>query len=96
MSAAAARPAVYAQAAAPRVLTALEAAAEMRCNEKTVRRMIGRGEVRARLVAGRWLIRPEDLPTRLPPRKPPPPRPRKVHGEGVAAQAVRELEESLS
>ena len=35
-------------------------------HEKTVRRMIGRGDIPARLVAGRWLIDPRDLPTRLP------------------------------
>lgn len=78
------------------LLTAMEAAMEMRCNEKTVRRMIGRGEIPARLIAGRWLIQPADLPTRVTPRKLPARRPARVHGEGVAAQAVRELEESLS
>jgi excisionase family DNA binding protein len=77
------------------LLTAAEAAVELRCNEKTVRKMIGRGEIRAVMVAGRWLIRPQDLPTRMPPRRLPPPRPRKMYGEGIAAQAARELEDRL-
>jgi excisionase family DNA binding protein len=50
------------------LLTAAEAAAELRCHEKTVRRMIGRGEIEAHLVAGRWLIPPPPLRHR--PRKP--------------------------
>ena len=77
-------------------LTAAEAALELRCNEKTVRKMIGRGEIPAVMVAGRWLIRPEDLPTRMPARRLPPPRPRKTYGDGIASQAARELEERLA
>ena len=78
------------------LLTAAEAALELCCNEKTVRKMIGRGEIPAVMVAGRWLIRPQDLPTRMPPRRVPPPRPRKTYGEGIAAQAARELEDRLA
>lgn len=46
------------------LLTAAEAAVEMRCHERTVRRSIGRGELPARLVAGRWMITASELPTR--------------------------------
>jgi excisionase family DNA binding protein len=45
------------------LLTAHEAADLMRCHEKTVRRMIQRGELRAVKFAGRWLLHPSDLPT---------------------------------
>lgn len=47
--------------AVPELLTAAEAARRLRCHERTIRRMIGRGDVAARLVAGRWLIHPDDL-----------------------------------
>jgi excisionase family DNA binding protein len=84
------------EAVKEQLLTAAEAAHELRCNEKTVRKMIGRGEIPAVMVAGRWLIRPQDLPTRMPPRRLPSPRPRKIYGEGIAAQAARELDERLA
>lgn len=74
-----------------RPLTTAEAAEALRCHEKTVRRMIGRGELRATLVAGRYLIAPEDLPTAAPPR-PAPPRRRPGPPRGVASAAVREIE----
>lgn len=53
-------------------LTTHEAAAELRCHEKTIRRMIGRGDLRAQMVAGKYLIDPKDLPLELPPRPAPP------------------------
>lgn len=53
-------------------LTTSEAAERLRCHEKTVRRMIGRGEIDAVLVAGRYLIDADALPLSLPPRPPPP------------------------
>lgn len=46
------------------LLTVAEVAVELRCHEKTVRRMIQRGELPARLVAGKYLIDLADLPTR--------------------------------
>jgi len=72
-------------------LTTAEAAAELRCHEKTVRRMIGRGEIEARLVAGRWLISREALPTGRPPR-PPPRRPRSRRPGGHFAEIAREMD----
>lgn len=57
-----------------RLLTAREAAEILRCHEKTIRRMIRRGQLPATMAAGRWLIPEDQLPTtarRLPP---PPPR----------------------
>lgn len=72
------------------LLTAREAAAEMRCHEKTVRRMIQRGELPARLVAGKWLVAASDLPTRqrIPADRL---RPARVEpkGDGPAVQAAR-------
>lgn len=44
------------------MLTAPEAAAAMRCHEKTVRRMIRAGRLPAVMVAGRWLVDEADLP----------------------------------
>ena len=73
------------------LLTAAEAAAELRCHEKTVRRMIGRGEIEARLVAGRWLIARAALPTERPlPSAPPRHRPRRPGGH--FAEIAREMD----
>ena len=72
-------------------LTAAEAAAELRCHEKTVRRMIGRGEIDAHFVAGRWLIAREALPTELP-LPPAPPRPRPRAPGGHFAEIAREMD----
>lgn len=74
-------------------LTTVEAAQALRCHEKTVRRMIGRGEIPAHFVAGRWLIAPADLPTSLPPR-PAPPRRRPSQRVGKATALVRRMEAS--
>jgi excisionase family DNA binding protein len=74
-----------------RFLTTVEAAGELRCHEKTVRRMIRRGELAATFVAGRYLIAPADLPTAPRSRLAPPlraPRP----ARGLATQVVREME----
>ena len=73
------------------LLTAAEAAAELRCHEKTVRRMIGRGEIDAHYVAGRWLIAREALPTELP-LPPAPPRPRPRAPGGHFAEIAREMD----
>ena len=54
------------------LLTTREAAELLRCHEKTVRRMIGRGEIRGVFIAGKWLIAEDALPTSLPPRPAPP------------------------
>jgi excisionase family DNA binding protein len=78
-----------------RFLTTAETAAELRCHEKTVRRMIGRGELAATFVAGRYLIDPDDLPT-APPRAGLPRMPRSPRSSrrpvGLARQTVREME----
>lgn len=47
-------------------LTAQEAAAQLRCHERTIRRMIGDGRLPAMLIGGRYLIDPDDLPTPAP------------------------------
>ena len=73
------------------LLTAAEAAAELRCHEKTVRRMIGRGEIEAHFVAGRWLIARRALPTELP-RRPSPRRPRPRTPGGHFAEIAREMD----
>ena len=73
------------------LLTTAEAAAALRCHEKTVRRMIGRGEIDAHFVAGRWLIARGALPTELPIR-PPPPRRRPRGGGGHFAEIAREMD----
>lgn len=75
-------------------LTVPEVARILRCHEKTVRRLIGRREIRATLIAGRYLIRIDDVPGALPARKPPPPPP--VAPAGIASQAVRTLERRLA
>jgi excisionase family DNA binding protein len=78
-----------------RFLTTAEAAAELRCHEKTVRRMIGRGELAATYVAGRYLIDPDDLPT-APPRAGASRTSRPLRSLrrpiGLARQIVREME----
>ena len=68
----------------------------MRCHEKTVRRMLNRGEICGERFAGRWLMHERDLPTNLPQRPPPTGRRRPRHEEGIASEAVRELEERLA
>jgi excisionase family DNA binding protein len=73
------------------LLTAAEAAAELRCHEKTVRRMIGRGEIEARLVAGRWLIARAALPTERPLPAAPPRHPPRRPG-GHFAEIAREMD----
>lgn len=74
-----------------KLLTTAEAAAMLRCHEKTVRRMIGRGEIDAHFVASRWLIAPEALPTALPVR-PPPARPSHRRPGGHFAEIAREMD----
>lgn len=62
-------------------LTTHEAAERLRCHEKTVRRMIQRGEIEADLVAGRYLIAEDALPLgRQRPVSVPPPKPRAPRG----------------
>lgn len=71
------------------LLTAQEAAAHLRCHEKTVRRMILAGKLRATRVAGRYLIDPADLPTTLTPRPAPPaPKPGQL---GEASSLARRI-----
>ena len=75
------------------LLTVPEAAAELRCHVDTVRRMVRRGELDAQLVAGRYLIDPDSLPTRrvrpdsvgVPPARVLP------RGDGPTAQAARRV-----
>jgi excisionase family DNA binding protein len=75
------------------LLTAAEAAEVMRCHEKTVRRMIRRGELPAVFFAGRYLIAPDDLPTAPRLRLAPPP-PRRSAPRGVVSAAFREIDEA--
>lgn len=72
-------------------LTAPEAAERMRCHEKTVRRMIRRGELPAVFVAGRWLIHETDLPHTHRP-KPIPPRRLPGPAAGPVTELVRQME----
>lgn len=64
------------------LLTTHEAAAVMRCHEKTVRRLIGRGVIPAVRPAGKYLIHRRDLPLDIParPTSIPPPKPRRDLG----------------
>lgn len=80
----------------PDHLTTAEAAEELRCCRTTVQRMIRRGELDARLIAGRYLIARADLPTRW---TPVPPRPRRrarqrTHDEARYAAVAAEIESS--
>ena len=74
-------------------LTVPEVAAIYRCHEKTVRRMIRRGELPATFVAGRWLIDRDD--THRPERARPLP-PRRLPGPaaGPVTELVRQMEAS--
>jgi len=75
-------------------LTTTEAAAELRCHEKTVRRMIRRGDIPAVLVAGRWLIEEADLPTPHRHKPTPPPRPRRRSHAGSLTALVDQIDAS--
>ncbi|MEQ8834235.1 MAG: helix-turn-helix domain-containing protein [Miltoncostaeaceae bacterium] len=80
----------------PEHLTTAEAAQELRCCLATVQRMIRRGDLPARLVAGRYLISRADLPTTwapIPPRPRPRARPRS-HDEARYAAVASEIESS--
>lgn len=70
-------------------LTIPEAAVELRCSPKTVRRAIKRGELPAVLFGGRYLIPKDGLPSAFP-ASPSPVRPRKPAGQFVAL--VREMD----
>lgn len=56
------------------LLTAREAAQMLRCNERTIRRKIGDGQLAGVMAAGRWLVPREAIDTYLapPPRRPQP------------------------
>lgn len=76
-------------------LTVAEVASILRCHEKTVRRRLNRGDIRGTWDGSRWLVHERDVPGALPPRRRPTSAPRRhPHEEGVAAQAVRDLEAS--
>lgn len=77
--------------ATERYLTAAEASERMRCHEKTVRRMIRRGELPAVFVAGRWLIAEDDLPHRGRP-QPVPPRRLPGPAAGPVTELVRQMD----
>lgn len=71
------------------MLTARDVAHLLRCHEKTVRRMITRGQIPARMIAGRWLIHPDDA---IPPPAPAPaPRTYTPTGDGPLSQAARAI-----
>lgn len=69
-------------------LTITEVAAELRCSEKTVRRAIRRGDLRAVMFGGRYLIDSDSLPAYQPPPRVPPPRPRKPGQPGSLTAIV--------
>jgi excisionase family DNA binding protein len=48
-------------AAIARFLTVEEVAQLVRCEHRTVRRAIKRGELEAALIGGRWLVRPDAI-----------------------------------
>lgn len=73
------------------VLTTAQAAHEMACHEKTVRRMIRRGELRAARVGSRYRIRREDLPTE--PRPMPRPPRRRYRPSGEIGRIVESMEQ---
>ena len=71
------------------MLTAAQAAERLQLHEKTIRRMLLRGELRGVMVAGRWRIPEESLPSAAPARPLPPPRPAARLGEmGTLARQV--------
>ena len=70
-------------------LTAREAAAILRCNERTVRRMVQRGDLPGRVVAGKVLVPEADLPDMLPTRPAPPKRATAVGG--LARQTLSDV-----
>lgn len=73
-----------------RYLTAPEVAARLRCHERTIRRMIGRGDLPAVRVAGKWLVDEATLPAPQPmnsepfPSSPPPRRRREPTGRFIS------------
>lgn len=71
-------------------LTVPEVAGVLRCHEKTVRRMIRRGDLRGEFIAGRWLVRERDVPGLAPRRRPGPGAPRRT--DGATMDLVRQLE----
>lgn len=71
------------------LLTTAEAAQALRCHERTIRRAIARGEIRATFFGGRYLIPVDALPEMLAPRPLPPIRPRKPAGQFV--ELAREM-----
>lgn len=71
-------------------ITAREAAAVLRCNERTVRRMVQRGDIPGAVVAGKVLVLRTDLPDVLPTARPTPPA-RKMRVDGTARKALQDL-----
>lgn len=74
----------------PQMLTARDVADLLRCHEKTVRRMINNGDIPARMIAGKWLIHPDDA---VPPAAttPPPERRWTPTQPGPISQAARDI-----
>lgn len=71
-------------------LTAREAAAVLRCNERTIRRMVQRGDITGSMVAGKVLVLRASLPDVLPAARPNPPA-RKMRVDGTARKALQDL-----
>lgn len=72
------------------LITAREAADILRCNERTVRRMVQRGDIPGIVVAGKVLVPRAELPDVLPPSRPDPPA-RKMRVDGTARKALQDL-----
>lgn len=71
------------------MLTAAQAADRLQLHEKTIRRMLLRGELAGVMVAGRWRIPEDALPSAAPRHPLPPPRP--AARRGRLGQVAREV-----
>ncbi len=78
-------------ATSSRYLTTAEAATELRCSEKTVYRMVKRGELMAMKVGTRIRILASSLPSPDGPRRLPPPRASKYGAPGTCTAAAKEI-----
>lgn len=75
----------------PTYLTAKEAASILRVHERTIARMIRRGQLRGRFFAGKWLLDEREVLDGPAPAPPPKPRRRRVYEEGSARALVQRM-----